>query len=92
MQPADEGQAMSMESFKEQVLRVGQQASFAVQMKGKKGRISASVTSPSGAQIDCNVAELEEGTLLFVFRSEISALGVFFTYFLKYRLKKCDFI
>jgi len=61
VQPADEGQAMSMESFKEQVLRVGQQASFAVQMKGKKGRISASVTSPSGAQIDCNVAELEEG-------------------------------
>merc|ERR1719450_628153 len=61
VQPADEGQAMSMESFKEQVLRVGQQASFAVQMKGKRGKISASVTSPSGAQIDCNVAELEEG-------------------------------
>lgn len=52
---------MSMESFKDQVLRVGQQASFAVQMKGKKGKISASVTSPSGAQIECSVAELDEG-------------------------------
>ena len=52
---------MPMESFKDQVLRVGQQASFAVQMKGKKGKISASVKSPLGVQIDCNVAELEEG-------------------------------
>ena len=56
---------MSMDKFKEQVLRVGQQASFAVQMKGKKGSISASVNSPSGQNIECSVAELEEGRLLF---------------------------
>lgn len=61
MQPADQGKAMPMESFKDEVLRVGQPASFAVQMKGKKGKITASVTSPAGAQIDCNVAEHEEG-------------------------------
>ena len=54
---------MSMENFKDQVLRVGQPASFAVQMKGKKGDIAASVASPSGAQIDCSVAEVEEGKL-----------------------------
>uniref|UniRef100_T2MH46 Filamin-A n=1 Tax=Hydra vulgaris TaxID=6087 RepID=T2MH46_HYDVU len=59
--PANQGKTMPMESFKDQVLRVGQQASFAVQMKGKKGKISASVKSPSNVQIDCNVAELEEG-------------------------------
>ncbi|XP_065679926.1 filamin-B isoform X2 [Hydra vulgaris] len=59
--PANQGKTMPMESFKDQVLRVGQQASFAVQMKGKKGKISASVESPSNVQIDCNVAELEEG-------------------------------
>ncbi|XP_057297037.1 filamin-B-like isoform X3 [Hydractinia symbiolongicarpus] len=61
VQPADQGKAMPMESFKDEVLRVGQPASFAVQMKGKKGKITASVTSPAGAQIDCNVAEHEEG-------------------------------
>ena len=59
--PADEGEAMSMDKFKDQVLRVGQQASFAVQMKGKKGDISASVNSPSGQSIECSVAELDEG-------------------------------
>ena len=57
---------MSMDKFKEQVLRVGQQASFAVQMKGKKGTISASVNSPSGESIECSVAELDEGTFSFV--------------------------
>lgn len=61
IQPADEGKAMSMESFKEQVLRIGQQASFAVQMKGKKGVITSTVASPSGAQIECTAQELEEG-------------------------------
>lgn len=60
--PADEGEAMSMDKFKEQVLRVGQPASFAVQMKGKKGTIAASVNSPSGQNIECSVAELDEGT------------------------------
>lgn len=59
--PADEGEAMSMDKFKEQVLRVGQQASFAVQMKGRTGTISASVNSPSGQNIECSVAELDEG-------------------------------
>ncbi|XP_066922248.1 filamin-A-like isoform X11 [Clytia hemisphaerica] len=59
--PADEGEAMSMDKFKDQVLRVGQQASFAVQMKGKKGTIAASVNSPSGESIECSVAELDEG-------------------------------
>ena len=59
--PADEGEAMSMDKFKEQVLRVGQPASFAVQMKGKKGTIAASVNSPSGQNIECSVAELDEG-------------------------------
>ena len=43
------------------MLRVDQQAIFAVQMKGKKGKISASVKSPLGVQIDCNVTKLEEG-------------------------------
>lgn len=61
---------MSMDKFKDQVLRVGQQASFAVQMKGKKGTISASVNSPSGQSIECSVAELDEGwccLFLFIF-------------------------
>ena len=59
--PADQGKAMPMESFKDQVLRVGQQASFAVQMKGKKGKITASVKSPSDEEIECSAVELEEG-------------------------------
>jgi len=59
--PEDEGQTMSMESFREQVLRVGQQASFAVQMKGKKGKITSTVTSPSGVLIDCTAVMLDEG-------------------------------
>ena len=64
--PADQGKAMPMESFKDQVLRVGQQASFAVQMKGKKGKITASVKSPSGEEIDCSAVELEEGKYCYV--------------------------
>ena len=66
MLPADQGKAMPMESFKDQILRVGQQASFAVQMKGKKGKITSSVQSPSGEQIDCQAIELEEGRILFL--------------------------
>ena len=58
--PADEGEAMSMSKFKEQVLRVGQQASFAVQMKGKEGKLTSSVVSPSGAELDCTVVEVEK--------------------------------
>lgn len=60
--PESDGQAMSMESFKDQVLRVGQQASFAVQMKGKIGKITSSVRSPSNEKIDCTAVELEEGS------------------------------
>jgi filamin len=56
-----------MESFKEQVLRVGQQASFAVQMKGKKGKITATVTSPSGMQIECTAQEMDEGNFAIRF-------------------------
>ena len=59
--PADAGSAMSMAQFKEQDLKVGQAASFAVQMKGKIGKLTASVIQPSGSQIECTVIELEEG-------------------------------
>ncbi|XP_065067168.1 filamin-A-like isoform X4 [Rhopilema esculentum] len=55
-----EGAAMSMAKFKEQVLRVGQQASFAVRMKGKDGKLTASVQSPSGAELECSVVEIEK--------------------------------
>jgi len=60
VQPAAKGSVMSMDDFKNQTLKSGQQAGFAVNLKGKKGKVSATVESPSSSLIDCTAVKLDD--------------------------------
>lgn len=42
-------------------LKVGQEASFAVQLNGARGLIDAKIHTPSGAIEECFITELENG-------------------------------
>lgn len=42
-------------------LKVGHEASFAVQLNGARGLIDAKIQSPSGATEECSVTELDAG-------------------------------
>lgn len=42
-------------------LKVGQEASFAVQLNGARGLINAKVRTPSGATEECHITELDSG-------------------------------
>lgn len=48
-------------SLQEMGLKVGHEASFAVQLNGAKGLIDAKVQSPSGATEECSITELDTG-------------------------------
>lgn len=45
-------------------LKVGQEASFAVQLNGARGLIDAKIHSPSGAVEECYITELDSGKTL----------------------------
>lgn len=42
-------------------LKVGHEASFAVQLNGARGLIDAKTQSPSGATEECSITELDAG-------------------------------
>lgn len=42
-------------------LKVGQEASFAVQLNGARGVIDAKIHTPSGAIEECYITELDSG-------------------------------
>lgn len=42
-------------------LKVGQEASFAVQLNGTRGLIDAKIHTPSGAIEECYITELDSG-------------------------------
>ena len=48
--------------LQEMGLKVGQEASFAVQLNGARGLVDAKVHTPSGAIEECYVTELDSGT------------------------------
>lgn len=45
-------------------LKVGQEASFAVQLNGARGLIDAKIHTPSGAIEECYITELDSGKTL----------------------------
>lgn len=45
-------------------LKVGQEASFPVQLNGARGLIDAKIHSPSGAVEECYITELDSGKTL----------------------------
>lgn len=45
-------------------LKVGQEASFAVQLNGARGLIDAKIHTPSGAIEECYISELDSGETL----------------------------
>lgn len=47
--------------YQEMGLKVGQEASFAVQLNGARGLIDAKIHTPSGAVEECYVTELDSG-------------------------------
>ncbi|XP_006811450.2 filamin-C-like [Saccoglossus kowalevskii] len=52
---------LSVTSLQETGLKPNQPASFAVQLNGAKGFISAKVVAPSGAEDECLITEVDEG-------------------------------
>uniref|UniRef100_A0A8C5CWA8 Calponin-homology (CH) domain-containing protein n=1 Tax=Gadus morhua TaxID=8049 RepID=A0A8C5CWA8_GADMO len=56
---ADGARALTVTSLQELGLKVGQEASFAVQLNGARGLVDAKVHTPSGAIEECYVTELD---------------------------------
>ncbi|KAJ8381508.1 hypothetical protein SKAU_G00022860 [Synaphobranchus kaupii] len=56
---SDDARRLTVTSLQEKVLKVNQEASFAVQLNGARGVIDAKVHTPSGAVEECHVTELD---------------------------------
>uniref|UniRef100_A0A8C7F7J1 Filamin C n=1 Tax=Oncorhynchus kisutch TaxID=8019 RepID=A0A8C7F7J1_ONCKI len=56
---SDNSRRLTVTSLQEMGLKVGQEASFAVQLNGARGLIDAKVHTPSGAVEECYVTELD---------------------------------
>ncbi|XP_061106618.1 filamin-A isoform X5 [Conger conger] len=56
---SDDARRLTVTSLQEKVLKVNQEASFAVQLNGARGVIDAKVHTPSGAVEECYVTELD---------------------------------
>ncbi|XP_075967349.1 filamin-C isoform X7 [Anarhichas minor] len=56
---SDDARRLSITSLQETGLKVGQEASFAVQLNGARGLIDAKIHTPSGAVEECSITELE---------------------------------
>uniref|UniRef100_A0A8C8D571 Calponin-homology (CH) domain-containing protein n=1 Tax=Oncorhynchus tshawytscha TaxID=74940 RepID=A0A8C8D571_ONCTS len=59
---SDNARRLTVTSLQEMGLKVGQEASFAVQLNGARGLIDAKVHTPSGAVEECYVTELDSDT------------------------------
>ncbi|XP_068163366.1 filamin-C-like isoform X6 [Antennarius striatus] len=57
--PSDDARRLTITSLQEAGLKVGQEASFAVQLNGARGLIHAKIQSPSGATEEGQVTELD---------------------------------
>ncbi|KAJ4919300.1 hypothetical protein JOQ06_006545, partial [Pogonophryne albipinna] len=56
---SDDARRLSITSLQEMGLKVGQEASFAVQLNGVRGLIDAKIHTPSGAIEECFITELD---------------------------------
>ncbi|XP_029681359.1 filamin-C isoform X2 [Takifugu rubripes] len=56
---ADDARRITITSLQEMALKVGHEASFAVQLNGARGLIDAKIQNPSGATEDCSITELD---------------------------------
>ncbi|XP_023808143.1 filamin-C isoform X2 [Oryzias latipes] len=56
---SDDARRLTLTSLQEMGLKVGQEASFSVQLNGARGSIDAKIHSPSGATEECCVTELD---------------------------------
>ncbi|XP_074554003.1 filamin-C-like isoform X9 [Halichoeres trimaculatus] len=56
---SDDARRLTITSLQEMGLKVGQEASFAVQLNGARGLIDAKVHTPSGAIEECFITELD---------------------------------
>uniref|UniRef100_A0A3B3DX68 Filamin C, gamma b (actin binding protein 280) n=1 Tax=Oryzias melastigma TaxID=30732 RepID=A0A3B3DX68_ORYME len=56
---SDDARRLTLTSLQEMGLKVGQEASFAVQLNGARGLIDAKIHTPSGATEECCVSELD---------------------------------
>ncbi|KAK1906400.1 Filamin-C [Dissostichus eleginoides] len=57
---SDDARRLSITSLQEMGLKVGQEASFAVQLNGVRGLIDAKIHTPSGAIEECFITELDK--------------------------------
>ncbi|XP_026218464.1 filamin-C isoform X9 [Anabas testudineus] len=56
---SDDARRLTITSLQEMGLKVGQEASFAVQLNGARGLIDAKIHTPSGAIEECYISELD---------------------------------
>ncbi|XP_047245448.1 filamin-C-like isoform X3 [Girardinichthys multiradiatus] len=56
---SDDARHLTITSLQEMGLKVGQEASFAVQLNGARGLIDAKIHTPSGATEECHITELD---------------------------------
>ncbi|XP_028249805.1 filamin-C-like isoform X4 [Parambassis ranga] len=56
---SDDARRLSITSLQEMGLKVGQEASFAVQLNGARGLVDAKIHTPSGATEECCITELD---------------------------------
>ncbi|XP_023206075.1 filamin-C isoform X3 [Xiphophorus maculatus] len=56
---SDDARHLTITSLQEMGLKVGQEASFAVQLNGARGLIDAKIHTPSGATEECYITELD---------------------------------
>ncbi|XP_029017551.1 filamin-C-like isoform X2 [Betta splendens] len=56
---SDDARRLTISSLQEMGLKVGQEASFAVQLNGARGLIDAKIHTPSGAIEECYISELD---------------------------------
>ncbi|XP_035851780.1 filamin-C-like isoform X7 [Sander lucioperca] len=56
---SDDARRLTISSLQEKGLKVGQEASFAVQLNGARGLIDAKIHTPSGAIEECYITELD---------------------------------
>ncbi|XP_076577757.1 filamin-C isoform X7 [Chaetodon auriga] len=57
---SDDARRLTITSLQEMGLKVGQEASFAVQLNGARGLIDAKIHTPSGAIEECHITELDD--------------------------------
>ncbi|CAB1413283.1 unnamed protein product [Pleuronectes platessa] len=56
---SDDARRLTITSLQETGLKVGQEASFSVQLNGARGLIDAKIHSPAGAVEECHITELD---------------------------------